>query len=135
MRPRALMRLVRADDGAVALEFAIVSMAMVLLSLGVIEFGRALQVRNQLTFLADRAARQILNDSSITDAEVEAAITAEFDGANPELLEVVVAEDLETDIDGAKYRNVEVSYPFTLLIPQLSSSIITLPALERVPET
>jgi Flp pilus assembly protein TadG len=135
MRPRKFAKLIRAESGAVALEFAIVSMAMVLVSLGVVEFGRALEVRNQLTFLADKAARQILNDSSVTDAEVEADIRAKFDGPNPQLLEVVVEQDLVTDSDGAKYRNVEVSYPFTLLIPQLSTSTITLTATERVPET
>jgi Flp pilus assembly protein TadG len=135
MRPRKFAKLIRAESGAVALEFAIVSMAMVLVSLGVVEFGRALEVRNQLTFLADKAARQILNDSSVTNAEVEADIRAKFDGPNPQLLEVVVEQDLVTDSDGAKYRNVEVSYPFTLLIPQLSTSTITLTATERVPET
>ena len=132
---RRARRLATAEDGGVALEFAIISMALILFSLGVIEFGRALQVRNQLTFLADRAAREVLKNSDITDTALEEKIKAGFQGGNRDLLSVDVAQDTETDADGTTYRNVEISYPFTLLIPQLSSSTITLKATERVPET
>jgi Flp pilus assembly protein TadG len=128
-------RFVADEQGGVALEFAIISMALILLSLGIVEFGRALQVRNQLTFLADRGAREILKDSAVTDIAVETKIKAGFDGPRPELLSVNVEQDTQADSDGTTYRNIEISYPFTLLIPQLSSSTITLTATERVPET
>ena len=128
-------RFVTEQDGGVALEFAIISMALVLLSLGIVEFGRALQVRNELTFLADRGAREILKNSAVTDAAVEATITSGFKGPRKELLSVEVEQDTVEDADGTTYRNIEISYPFTLLIPQLSSSTITLTATERVPET
>jgi Flp pilus assembly protein TadG len=111
-------------------------MAMILVSLGIIEFGRAYQVRTELTFLADRAARLILNDWDVTDASVRNAVKADFVG-DRDSLTVTFTRDSETYSDGSKvvYRNIEVSYPFILLIPQLSTSAITLTARERVPET
>ena len=60
----AWSRFRRSEHGGVAIEFAIISMLVVSVSLGAVEFGRALQLRNELSSLADRATREILMDAS-----------------------------------------------------------------------
>ena len=120
------------EEGAVAVEFAIVSVAFVLLSLGTLEFGRAFSVRNKLAFAADIGAREVLNDSTITEADVEELVRAAFDASHPELLEVELGAET---IDGIQFRTVSLSDPFVLLIPQLKNDAIVLSTSERIPVT
>ena len=120
------------EDGAVAVEFAIVSVAFVLFSLGTLEFGRALAVRNKLAFAADIGAREVLNDSAITESDVEERVRAAFDARNPELLEVDLGAET---VDGIQFRTVSLSYPFVLMIPQLTRDAIVLSTEERIPVT
>ena len=128
----ALRRWARREDGAVAVEFAIVSVAFVLISLATLEFGRAFAVRNRLAFAADIGAREILNDSAITEADVEDLVRGAFDGSDPELLEVDLGSET---IDGVQFRTVSLRYPFVLLVPQLRSEAIVLSTSERIPVT
>lgn len=128
-RPRAAR--FRADEeGGVAIEFAIVSMALVLLSLGTLEFGRALEVRNQLAYVADIGAREILKDGGADAADVEAIVREAFNASSPELLQVQI-----DPVDAEGFRTVSLSYPFVLLIPTLYSGAIMLNTSERVPVT
>ncbi len=120
------------EDGAVAVEFAIVSVAFVLFSLGTLECGRALAVRNKLAFAADIGAREVLNNAEITEADVEERVRAAFDASNPELLEVELGAET---VDGIRFRTVSLSYPFVLLIPQLRNEAIVLSTEERIPVT
>lgn len=122
---RAARRLRRCDAGAVAIEFAIISLVMILVCLAVIEFGRGLYVRNQLSYVADYAARMILLD--IPDSDLEAEIRERFHGGAPERLEIA----LPPVEDG--FRAIQLSYPFTLLIPGVVGEPITVSVERRVP--
>ena len=130
--PNALRNWARREEGAVAIEFAIVSVAFVLISLATLEFGRAFAVRNKLAFAADIGAREILKDSATTEADIKESVRAAFDAFDPELLRV----DLRSEtIDGVQFRTVSLSYPFILLIPQLQNDAIVLSTSERIPVT
>ena len=50
----AFSRWRRQECGATALEFAIVAAVFVTVSIGIIEFGRALMVRNEMAYAIDR---------------------------------------------------------------------------------
>lgn len=128
----ALKHLARTEDGAVAIEFAIVSVAFVLFSIGTLELGRAFEVRNKLAFASDIAAREILNDSAISEQDVETSVREAFDASDPELLEVTLGTET---VDGIEFRTVSLSYPFVLLIPQLTDNSILLSTNERIPVT
>jgi Flp pilus assembly protein TadG len=52
-----LRRLARARRGVTSLEFAMVFPAMILLMLGIIEFGRALWMQNSLQYAVEQGAR------------------------------------------------------------------------------
>jgi Flp pilus assembly protein TadG len=71
---RVVRRLRSCQAGSTAIEFAIVSLVLVLVTLGVIEFGRGLNIRNQLSQAADFGARKILIDKLISDSALEAAV-------------------------------------------------------------
>ena len=129
---RRLWRIAAREEGGVAIEFAIVSVAFVLFSIGTLEFGRAFAVRNKLALVADMASREILKDSSVTEEEVETRIRDAFDARHPELLEVVLGTET---VNGIPFRTISVRYPFVLLIPQLARESIVLSTTERVPVT
>jgi hypothetical protein len=126
----ALRRLGPNRSGAAAIEFAIVSMALILVCLGVIELGRGLQLRNELSFAADFGARKILTDMTISNEALEEEVRAAFRRGEPERLEVSIGAET---VDGVDFRTVALSYPFTLLLPGLAGDTIRLGLDRRVP--
>lgn len=128
-------RLARSDSGAAAIEFAIIVWVLILVCLAVIEFGRGLHVRNELSFAGDRAARMILTRFSaeildpIDEETLKDEVRDAFLGPKKELLEVSFANETA---DGIAFRTMLIQYPFSLLIPGLSDTI-TLTVSRRVP--
>lgn len=129
---RCLGRLRGCESGAAAIEFAIVAMALILVCLGTIEFGRAFFLRNEMSYAADFGARKILTDPTITDAELEEAVRARFIGLDPDPAVVKVTPGYET-VDGLDFRTVLIEYSMTLLIPGLSADPVLLSLSRRVP--
>lgn len=117
-RSRRRPGIARAEDGAVAIEFAIIALVFIFVCLATIEFGRALYVRNELSFAADIAAREILKDSAATQSTVATAARAAFSGNDDKL---TVQLNNET-VDGIEFRTLRLSYPFTMLIPQFGKN-------------
>src|SRR5688500_18536323 len=101
----------RCEKGGAAIEFAIVSLAVILLGLGTLEFGRALQMRNELSFAADVGVREVLRDDGISDDALKAKVRAAFRSPNPDLLAVTVGTET---VDGVQFRTLAVTYPVTL---------------------
>ncbi|MFC6487258.1 MULTISPECIES: TadE/TadG family type IV pilus assembly protein [Phyllobacteriaceae] len=138
MRPmrRVSRHLARCQSGAAAVEFAIVCLPLLLLCLGVVEFGRAFFVRNDLAYAADVAARKVLigqipPDASASEIAVglEDAVRGAFVG-DTELLQVAVGTET---VDGALYRTLSIRYPFTFLVPGVSDSPFALSVSRRIP--
>jgi Flp pilus assembly protein TadG len=105
--------IVRDQHGASAVEFAICGAILIFLSLGVIEFGRALLVRNELSYAADRATRVVLMDPGASDSTVAAAARTAFE-EHADLLAVTVDEET---VDGLPSRVITLTYPIDLLVP------------------
>ncbi len=123
-----LRRFFRDQDGASGVEFAICGSILIFLSLGVIEFGRAFMVRNELAFAADRATRTVLmNPSASTSAITQSARDA-FE-ENDSLLTVTVADQT---VGGLSSRVITLTYPVQLLLPAFSTSSIALTVTRRV---
>ena len=125
-----LRRIAQCERGAAAVEFAIISMVLISLCIGIVDFGRTLYVKNQLSFLADQATRSVLVNPAITDAQLEATLEAEFNAGDPDDLEVTISAE---NVGGTDYRVIAISYPMTLFIPNLSSKNISLDVTRRVP--
>jgi len=74
---RALKRIRRGlarRDGATSLEFALVALFFFGLSLGAVEVGRAMWVRNSIQFAAEEAARWAIVRPTATTAQVQAEL-------------------------------------------------------------
>lgn len=120
----------RCRSGATAVEFAIVSTAFVLLSIGVVEFGRGFYLRNQIAYAADVGARKLLTDPSISDATLDSAIRGAFTRGDPALLQIQISSE---QVGGVPGRDVVIRYPMVLLVPKLAKSAIVLSIGRRIP--
>lgn len=130
MMPRLLSRAGRCESGAAAVEFAIISMVFISLCVAIVDFGRTLYVKNQLSFLADQATRTVLVNPAVTDAALQATLIADFTAGDPADLTVAVNDQVVGTTD---FRVITITYPITLFIPNLSSKEISLDVTRRVP--
>ena len=126
---KILARFRTSQSGAAALEFAIVSLLMVVVCVGVVEFGRGLNVRSKMSYAADLGARKVLINASISDSQIETAVRAAFTGADASLLQVQISQET---VGGISYRTLAVSYPFNPLIPNISIGQINIKVNRRV---
>jgi Flp pilus assembly protein TadG len=127
---RLAARLRKADDGSAAVEFALVAMAALVVFLGIIEFGRVLYMRNEISYAIDRAARKILVNPAVINSEVEEILrNAITFGAPADLKITFGSETVET----VPFRTLLINYPVTLLIPNLTNNKFTLSVERRVP--
>ena len=123
-------RLAACQRGTAAIEFAIVSVVLIGLCIGIVDFGRTLYVKNQLSYLADQATRSVLINPAVTNAELETQLSADFSAGNAGDLTVTVVPET---VDGTDYRVITVGYPMTLFVPNLVSENLDLSFTRRVP--
>jgi Flp pilus assembly protein TadG len=127
---RVLGRILACTRGAAAVEFAIISMMLIGLTIGIIDFGRTLYVKNQISSLADQAVRKVLINPAIASATLEAELREDFYAGDADNLSVDVSSE---SVGGISYRIVTVGFPMTLFVPGLSSDAISLSVTRRVP--
>ncbi|MBP1886651.1 TadE/TadG family type IV pilus assembly protein [Sinorhizobium mexicanum] len=125
------------QSGATAVEFALVCLPLLLLMLGIIEFGRAFYVRNDLSYAADFAARKVLIGQIARDApdgeaqqKLARAVRESFHGGDPALLQIVTGKET---VDGIDFRILSIQYPFTFVLPGLAGSPFNLQLSRRIP--
>lgn len=119
----------RSERGATAVEFALVSMVGIAVFFGIIEFGRGLHIRNEMSYAADRAARQILMNPAISNAELELTLRDAIAFASSDLQITLGTESSQ----GVEFRTILISQPISLIIPGLNNGRITLGVDRRVP--
>lgn len=122
-------RLWRDERGAAAVEFAIICLPLILLALGVIEFGRAFNIQNDMAYAADVATRRLLLDGGTPATELQVLARDAFTGGQPEQLYLTLgARPGETST-----RTLQLTYPLTLSIPGLTREVIQLTLERRIP--
>ncbi|MBV0893422.1 pilus assembly protein [Paracoccus sp. Z118] len=124
-----LRRTVRCGSGTAAIEFALVGLLAISLILGVIEFGRAVFIRNELAFAADIATRRALIDPPKTSGDLERleAAIRESITFNRDRLEV------ELELPSSGGMQITLRQPLTLLVPGLYEDSITLTLDRYIP--
>ncbi|MEZ0000486.1 TadE/TadG family type IV pilus assembly protein [Sinorhizobium fredii] len=134
---RIFRRAWRNQSGATAVEFAIVCLPLLLLILGVIDFGRAFYVRNELSYAADFAARQVLIGQIARDApdseaqtKLASAIRDNFGSGDPDLLQIAVSKQT---VDGIDFHVLSIRYPFRFFLPGLAEAPLSLALSRRIP--
>lgn len=114
MRRFSFFVFVRNRRGAAAIEFAILAPVFVLLLIGLLEFGRALHLRNALNDAADRAQRMVLIDREVALDSIRASVVEAFRGAQvvgPFLSEAAI------ETDGVFFRRISITIETNLLLP------------------
>ena len=111
-RPQSSSRKAR-DRGSVAVEFALVVPALLLIVFGLIDFGRALNAQISLTGAAREGAR--LAALGYSNGQVQARVAA----AAPSLsgVTVTVAQSCPPGAGPAADAEVDVSYSFSFITP------------------
>ena len=125
-----LTRLRGCDSGAAAVEFALIAMVAISTFLGIIEFGRGLYIRNEMSYAADIGARKILTDPAVADNDVERAIRDAVNFGTATDLQLTLQTET---VDGVIFRTLLVRYPLTLMIPNIAQTKIILTVDRRVP--
>ena len=131
MRPRAhgLPRL-RGEDGAAAVEFALVLVPLILVIIGVVDFGRVLYTRNNMIEAADFGARVILLDNGAGEAAITDEIRDAFIAGPSDALAVQLGTASE---NGIQFRTISLAFDFDFVTPLLVTDRITMRHTRRVP--
>ncbi|MEM7190115.1 MAG: TadE/TadG family type IV pilus assembly protein [Pseudomonadota bacterium] len=129
---RPLRKLTHCTGGAAAVEFAIVSVVFISFLVAIVDFGRTMYVKNQLSYLADQATRTVLLNPAIADTALETTMRDDFNAGTAADLTVTITSDT---VGGETFKVMTISYPMTLFIPILSSKSLELDVTRRVPVT
>ena len=111
------MRIIRRqkERGAALLETAITIPIVLLISVGIFEFGRAYQTWQVLTNAAREGARiSIL--SGKTDEEVRAAVTKYMSVGGLETADVTINLDRNVDLGANNASQVTVLFPYNFMV-------------------
>lgn len=105
-------RLALCERGSVAVEFAMILPILLTLMLGVMEFGRAMWIRQTLQYAVESAARTALADSTLGGSSIMADVKNSLPGLTG-LAPTVTVTATATQI------NVKADYAFSFLVPGL----------------
>jgi Flp pilus assembly protein TadG len=113
----------RADRGAAAVEFALVAPVLILLVVGIVEYGRAYGIQNSLTAAARESVRVVALSPGPT-VDVNKAINAAIYAApeiSPNLTSSNVA--VPTTCPVGTNATVTITYTFTMLTGLLGPNL------------
>ena len=120
----------RDDGGAAAVEFAIVASVLIVLCLGIMQFGMALQIRNEMGRAADMAVRVVMLDPDLSDTEFKAEAYKALPGYSKDRLSV---ETGQTTVASTEFRTLQVNYAMGVFVPGLPSDTFTLTVTRQTP--
>lgn len=105
---------VRNEQGAAAVEFAIIAMAFLLSVFGVIETGRIFWTWNTLQYTGESAARYYLTHPSISDSDIREYIETKLEDAmlNGESMAVTISK---TTVSRVNFLQLDLSYEHGVL--------------------
>jgi Flp pilus assembly protein TadG len=113
--------------GSTAVEFALVLPLLMGFVLGIIEFGRAMWIRQTLQYAVETASRTALADAALSTSAISAAVTSNLLGLQGVAPNVVVSST-------ATQISITATYQFTFLVPDLLPfGPLTLTAQSKTP--
>lgn len=124
-----IRRFIDDTDGVAAVEFALIGIPLVMLLIGLVEFGRAIHIRSAMDNAVDRAQRMIIIDPLINITDLTTRIRQNFAAGNSDAL-VVGVSDMTSS--GTNYRLVSLTYDMQLLLPISLGRDISLTMNRRV---
>lgn len=114
------------EDGATAIEFALVSVVFLAFVFGIMETGRIMWTYNGVEYAIENAARFALVNSDAATDDIIAVATESLDDMHLSQDPFSAEVSFTQDADGANYIEITGSYQYTALItaflpPSLSS--------------
>lgn len=123
----------RAEDGAMAIEFAMIAPVLLTLLFGIMEFGHAMFVTSSIENAVTTASRQAMIDENITPTELSAAVKSELKKLGIGDGQISVRVTFENDVD-IQFANIQTSFQHELIMPLVSGMAINLNSTRRVPQ-
>ena len=126
----ARRKLWRDEDGASAVEFAIVASVLITFCMGILHLGWALQIRNELAKAADEAVRFVALYPESDDTEFENEAKDALAGYAEDRLQVDAGA---MTVGTTDFRTLTVEYDMAVWIPGFSQNALTLSVSRRTP--
>lgn len=122
------------DDGATAVEFAMISLLFVSFLFGIIELSRIFWTLNTLQYAIEDTARYAFVNQGATNADLVDHAAASMAGIQVDTAMLTVTTST-TMISGIQFIEVQGSYVFTMLVPTLTDVLgpLNLTAQARLP--
>jgi Flp pilus assembly protein TadG len=107
-----MSRLLSCRKGTAAIEMAFVLPVLLLIILGILEFGRAMWTRQTMQFAVEQAARSALADSTLTSSQIVTLV-------DNNLLGMQGVTPTGVASSNASQVSITASYTFSFLVPGL----------------
>lgn len=141
----AFLRFLRAcRRGATAVEFALVAPVFLIMTLGVVELGRAIWIKASMQNAAEQTTRYLMVNNSISgnscsadfatncQAALEAYATARLAETGMTTADFTVAAS-ETTLSSVTYVDITITYSFVAIAQIVEFPSVSLSARARVP--
>jgi Flp pilus assembly protein TadG len=112
-------------------EFAFVGAILILLCVAILQFGWALQIRNEMGLAAAQAVRNVMLHPDASDTEFKAPVYNALNGYDSAKLNVAAGE---VTVGTTVFRTLTVSYQFSMSLPGSSLDLVTLTVTKRTPK-
>lgn len=123
---RAMARAKRSDEGASAVEFAIVAIVLIMLLTGIVQFGYTFFQYLEIVHAAREGARWAslgLDEGTVSDPDsVRGRVAAAAPGLSPALADDQIAIS-ETTVSGQQAVTVQVQYTSPIFVPLIGDIV------------
>ena len=135
-------RLWHSRRAATAVEFALVAPVFLMMTIGILEMGRAMFIKSAIQFTVEETARYaaVNKPTDLADVAVMAVYVADLktyadtsyanSGAG---ITGATFDVIEETADGRTYMSITGSYDFSVFVPLISIPDITLQSKSRMP--
>jgi Flp pilus assembly protein TadG len=113
----------RDGRGVSGVEFALVFPLLVIMVGAAVEYGRALEARNQMSHALSKVVRVINIDPKKSTSQIAYLLADDLSDYGPGDLDVAVSN---AEISGSAYMKISVKFPFEMMIPLGNLSTLTL---------
>lgn len=111
-------RRARAQEGALAIEFALIAPVLMIFLMGLFETGRLYFVRGSMRYAVNEAGRYAMVNTTATNAVIEQRVRDNLIGISPESATPTVTDQI---IGGKTYKRIVLTHSFSTIVGSMVS--------------